>query len=244
MVINEDYFKDIEITDDDIRDDHDSHIPQEQDIATLDQHLKSHYEHCIIFSTKYMSDLEKPDSKIWIFTVPKILKNIEYIFNIYNIEYEYIIRDNSEGNINMKYWNIKNYNILSSYKIKNSDALFFGNSLNIYFYVKFPNFNYKESYYFVNRLFTVTILQNHISDTFKWIMFTKKPISLCKEYIMTDDVAFDLAEHDNERITDKLPYKIFFYKAIQFFHNTSRDKKKIKNMLKMIEYGIDPFSTK
>jgi hypothetical protein len=39
MVINEDYFKDIEITDDDIRDDHDSHIPQEQDIATLDQHL-------------------------------------------------------------------------------------------------------------------------------------------------------------------------------------------------------------
>ena len=58
MVINEDYFKDIEITDDDIRDDHDSHIPQEQDIATLDQHLKSHYEHCIIFSTKYMSDLE------------------------------------------------------------------------------------------------------------------------------------------------------------------------------------------
>ena len=26
-----------------------------------------------------MSDLEKPDSKIWIFTVPKILKNIEGI---------------------------------------------------------------------------------------------------------------------------------------------------------------------
>ena len=58
------------------------------------------------------------------------------------------------------------------------------------------------------------------------------------------DLAFDLAEHDNERITDKLPYKTFFNKTIQFFHNTSRDKMKINNMLKMIEYGIDPFSTK
>lgn len=73
-------------------------------------------------------------------------------------------------------------------------------------------------------------------------MFSKKPLSLCKEFIQTKEIAFSVSDLDGIRIVKELPYKTFFRQAIYFFHNNSGDKMKINKMYEKIEAGIDPFA--
>lgn len=99
MFINEDYFKDIELTDDDIvandNNDTDKSLPE------LYDYYNQHYSETI-----YISINEKDSNSI--FAVKKLSKNIEYILDAFNIEHseinafeynDYMNKDNMQKDV-------------------------------------------------------------------------------------------------------------------------------------------------
>ena len=82
MILNEDYFKDIEITDDDIDSSDDIVISHSNEYATPEEwfaDMKSRYTYCI----------EIPLSRDyqWKWDLQLILKRLFYVFDTYGIEY-------------------------------------------------------------------------------------------------------------------------------------------------------------
>lgn len=99
MILNEDYFDDIEITDDDLKHDMvhetaDSHIPYVDDIDELGQYLSDKYR-SIIMLTCY----SKLEPELWNVSLPRILHKMEYLLDIYNIDYECILAEDSGGHM-------------------------------------------------------------------------------------------------------------------------------------------------
>ena len=89
MILNEDYFKDIEITDDDIESSNDLVISHNNEYATPEDwfmDMKSKYAHCI--------EIPLNQEYQWKWDLPLILKRLFYIFDAYGIEYsEYSLHE-------------------------------------------------------------------------------------------------------------------------------------------------------
>ena len=93
MIINEDYFNDLEITDKDIEHSTDSdsvhsdfHMPYASNVANLEHYLNSKYKSCIMLDC-----WSKMKGDLWNVTLPKILNKMDYVLNVYDIDYEYIL---------------------------------------------------------------------------------------------------------------------------------------------------------
>ena len=82
MILNEDYFKDIEITDDDIESPDDIDISNNNEYATPEEwfaDIKSKYTHCI--------DITLKREYQWKVNPKPIIKRMLYVFDVYGIEY-------------------------------------------------------------------------------------------------------------------------------------------------------------
>ena len=82
MILTEDYFKDIEITDDDIESSDDIVISNNNEYATPEDwfmDMKSKYTHCI--EIPLMRDIQ------WKLNLKLIIKRLLYVFDTYGIEY-------------------------------------------------------------------------------------------------------------------------------------------------------------
>ena len=82
MILTEDYFKDIEITDDDIESSDDiviSHNNEYDNPEQMFMDMKSKYAHCI--EIPLMRDIQ------WKLKPNLIIKRLLYMFNAYGIEY-------------------------------------------------------------------------------------------------------------------------------------------------------------
>ena len=85
MRLNEDYFKDIEITDDIISSDDNYMLPNtdDYDYANGKEYynaMSSKYSHYMFLGTL-------TDSELWTDKVPHMLKRLFYLFDLYGIEY-------------------------------------------------------------------------------------------------------------------------------------------------------------
>ena len=82
MILNEDYFKDIEITDDDIKSSESNASSSYDEYDNPEQmfiDMKSKYAHCIEISLKRNCK--------WKWDLSLILKRLFYVFDIYEMEY-------------------------------------------------------------------------------------------------------------------------------------------------------------
>ena len=86
MILNEDYFDDIEITDDDIESSDSIAISNNNEYATPEEwfaDMKTRYTHCI--NINFVNYYEK--EKQTIDYIQFILKRVKYLFDAYGIEY-------------------------------------------------------------------------------------------------------------------------------------------------------------
>lgn len=251
MFINEDYFNDIEINDEDITaDDNNINDKKYNDAKALDNYLTSKYKQCIIIKLDTLSscyDFEGIDNRY----ISPIIKRLQYIFNVYDIEYEYILRDETNPddfkyNNNAYIYDLGKHKVFSFYDMEEyyeSVCV----ELNIVLYLNIPDFNYKDSYKFIDRIRYAVWKNDYVSyDVIQKIYFTEKTLSLfeCFSYgllQLSNDFCINPYQ-DCGVIVQGLPYRRFFKKAICFFNHTDEDKQAIERMWKQIVVQeTDPF---
>ena len=87
MIINEDYFKDLEITDEDIIEDNNLDVEEPKHELTLDEfyELPDQYNQVIIFRIEVDDDNDA--TFIQTTLIPKLFKRLDSIFELYGIEH-------------------------------------------------------------------------------------------------------------------------------------------------------------
>ena len=153
MILNEDYFDDIEITDDDID------ISNNNEYATPEEwfmDMKSKYTHCI--------EIPLSQDYQWKWDLQLILKRLFYVFDTYGIEYsEPILQEYAKRNFRNNYskCNFINYNkykLILNYKtledVNNSD-----NDISVVIFFNLPEVKtYKSVCKFVSSI--LSYIQN------------------------------------------------------------------------------------
>ena len=241
MQIYEDYFDKIEITDDDISNDETiGGMFGNDDAETLIHRLRTKYERCIVIEMLERNFELFTDRLIWKITVPECLKRVCYVLDAYNVEYEYVFRTmTASSTLHME--KIGQYNILTADDINKKRNGF------IIFYVNFPEFSYKESYYFITRLCNAMWKTISSKSLFRELSISKKNIELCGSIIsnkLDASMMIHLYPDGHNKLYPTLPFMSFFYRALKCFHNTQEDSDRIKEMQKQIEHGVNPFANK
>ena len=154
MLLNEDYFKNLEITDEDIINDDSAKSTgnDTQDPELLKQRLISSYQKCI--KVHYSGKRNPITVNEFFIVLHKILKRIHYVLDLYNAEYETYLADSTLGSIRfnkMHIYNINGYNVLS-YRSEEQLKEKGNVSINIIIFVIFPAFSYKQAYNFCTAL--------------------------------------------------------------------------------------------
>ena len=128
MILSEDYFDDLKLTDEDIAADVEKPSSVVNDISDpelYDKYLTSHYSRNIILTGIYYKDLYT----FWKYSVPKAMRRIEYVLNVYNVEYEIVFRDNSGKYASPDYsihtYKVNQYDVFSYF----SQKMFFSDDM-------------------------------------------------------------------------------------------------------------------
>ena len=91
MILNEDYFKDLEITDEDIIEDDINDVGEPKHELTVEElhKLPEQYNHCIVIEIKNLDKGNKGRrcaTFIKTTLIPKLFKKLDTIFDMYGIE--------------------------------------------------------------------------------------------------------------------------------------------------------------
>ena len=145
MILNEDYFDDIEITDDDVNSENNfsdnSHINPEQ----LFNQMTSTYSHCLTIKIEKHDIIR--DDEIWNNQIPHLVKKLQYIFNTYGVEYsEPLLQVQTITYLNYKNCtaiDIHGYTLISKYKtieeVINIDDMISRRAIFLVIYFNLPN---------------------------------------------------------------------------------------------------------
>ena len=92
MILNEDYFKDIEITDDDIKSSDDNYALPNYTVEYTNPEkyykvMSSKYSHYTVLDIETETDNILTDSDLWTDKIPCMLKKLFYLFDSYGMEY-------------------------------------------------------------------------------------------------------------------------------------------------------------
>ena len=158
MLLNEDCFKDLEITDEDIINDDSAKSTgnDTQDPELLKQRLISSYQKCI--KVHYSGNRNPITVNEFFILLHKILKRIHYVLDLYNAEYETYLADSTLGSSRfnkMHIYNINGYNVLSTYSSEEQLKEKGNVSINIIIFVNLPAFSYKQVYNFCTVLMDI-----------------------------------------------------------------------------------------
>ena len=88
MILNENYFDDIEITDDDIKSSDSIVASHNYEYATPEKYyntMSSKYSHYMVLGI--LSNKILTNSDLWNNKIPRMLKKLFYLFDVYGIEY-------------------------------------------------------------------------------------------------------------------------------------------------------------
>jgi hypothetical protein len=89
MILNEDYFKDLELTDEDIlSDDTMPDVEEPNHELTVEElhKLPEQYNHCIVIEIKNLDKGRRGATFIKTTLIPRIYKKLDVIFDMYDIE--------------------------------------------------------------------------------------------------------------------------------------------------------------
>ena len=234
MGLNEDYFKELNLTDEDVSNDVEqiSNSNRYSNIPAYEDYLINHYDRCFIISTYLYSDIFS-ETDLWNKKVPNALRRVEQVLDAYNIEHETVILDYTDiKQIHIdRYYRVGDYNILSGQNNNNFFSKEYQRAY-IIIYCNFPEFTYKESYNLVDRF--TNALWRYEHEPFNKMILLK---TVCRwnefeRYIFSDmHRTLEIYEtHSKDIIHHEQPYKSFFIDAILSFHNTKKDYDKIYAM--------------
>lgn len=191
------------------------------------------------------------DSTHWKEEIPTMIKRVCNMLDAYNIEYEYIIRDDSPANNgDFHFYQVGDFQVISSF---DEDTFFTKNFRYacFIFYVNFPQFTYKESYKFIDRLEHVIQKSDCPEiDLFDNICITKDdpiPIVYFKETYSQQNLHYyfglSIYDYGNKIIWgNKFGYKSFIKVAMTCFHHNIDDLHIINQILDELYNGKDPFA--
>ena len=125
MILNEDFFDDNKITDDDIESSSDN-LTAAVEYSNPEKwyrNMKSKYSHCLIIRLEKDSNriLSEKQYYIWDTVIPSILKKLHYIFDVYGIEYSepvlrhYYLR-RAEDYASCNFIDFRGYKFITPYK--------------------------------------------------------------------------------------------------------------------------------
>lgn len=120
MLLKEDYFKDLDITDDDIASSDSDAVFNSDDIdyvTPTDYYnaMTARYTHCLIFATP-VSDFPMRTVN-WTVEISQMYKKISYLFDVYGIEYSRLILVEPIASIRLKN-KFNNCNFIDFYDYK------------------------------------------------------------------------------------------------------------------------------
>ena len=170
MLINENYFDDLEIEDEDIiEDDNDVEEPQQE--LTLEDAIKlpEQYNQEIKIRIDVDDSTDRNTTFIQTSLLPRLFKRLDAIFELYGIEHsEYILLSNYDAKYCDTIIKFGNYQLFCKYKWEKDE--FINDTYNhvyIQVYVNYPKFNYKRAFRF---LYTVLNLYR-IYEQINWMTF-------------------------------------------------------------------------
>ena len=254
MIINEDFFKELELSDEDVHIDAFSEQNKYDNVSMLEKHILAKYKDCIIFSPELPTfpKLEYSD------LLPYLFKNLKRLMDTFGIDYETFIVDLSqEGDVTEAH-SFGKYKILSTIKDKQDmikslmstkfiDDIVDG--LYIVAYLNLPRFTYKTAYEFINILAKFSLEYpnwkfNENESIMGFSVQNAVPFSeLCDINTKSLTIAWDNYDfkEDGYKSIDGIKFKVFFNDVMNYFFKTPKDKENIRKMSDMIENGINPF---
>lgn len=250
MLINEDYFKDINLTDDDITAtnntdslDSDSQKRRYYDENSLNDYILSKYKYSLIIKTVMTKNLFS-NIRMWETIFPNILKKLNYIFDFYNIEHEYIIRDVSQSfNRKLNFHKIYDLEVVSycNEEFFKKDYI---TSAYIMFFVNLPEMSYKNQYWLIDRIVSAVFRNN--KSFVDSLFISDNPVMTLWNPSSTEHKGQILAHYTDfdDVVSFTLPYKKFFMTGLTSLQKTDEEREKVYLMYDDIERGIDPFSKK
>lgn len=230
MILNEDYFKDLEITDDDvIEDDNDVEGPY-NNLTLKDVHkLHEQYNHCI--SIRIVKENNSDTTFFQTILIPKLFKRLDDIFDMYGIEHsEYVL--SSTGHKEKVCDTCDTVVKFGNYQLfcLESDKDEFINNIYDYFlinvYVNYPVFNYKRAFRFLYTVINIYRMDVHI-NSISFYPYAKDYVTGLNfrfHYYASNDIIFMYFDRitrrrgptiflcDEEKLTEE--YKIAFYDSV------------------------------
>ena len=122
MILNEDYFNDLDLTDDNINDinlNTDDYVNPEE----YYNDMSSKYSHYIILGIKTNKHI-LTDSNLWTNKIPRVLKKLFYLFDSYGIEYSKPVVSEEDYHVShliktkledCKFFDFHGYKLLTTY---------------------------------------------------------------------------------------------------------------------------------
>lgn len=182
MFENEDYFRDLEIHDDDIIAD-DNDLSGYDDVNALARHLVHDYGQCMIIELMDETNDLFHKKIVMDVLIPMMLKRVCYILNTYDVEYEYVFRTFTAGDT-LFVEKVGQYNILTA-----GESILRKRHAFIIFYVNFPKLTYKESYYFVDSLQKSLWRTMSMESLFRNLTITEKTLDLYGSIVYNKSIA-------------------------------------------------------
>ena len=254
MLINEDYFRDLEISDEDIMKDDDIDVEEPVSMTSdnLEEYinkLQTEYEQCLVFGTYSMTAEQVCNN------FSKSLKRIDYILNVFDVEHSEFIFSDIEGHPkvdDIHICNIRDYDIITADKLD----IYYKKEYRITTFVNFPKFTYKMAYIFFEKLYKVLFQQLEYSQQVISIMFMLSH-TLNLEEILTNmfnikrlrdmrccgmtSQQYNITTYDDRNLPFETKYMDFFEDVLRFFFNSKQDIKNINIMRQAIYDRKDPF---
>ena len=189
MIINEDYFDELEIKDEDIvvDDTLDVEEPEQEHELTLDEFhkLPEQYNQEIIIRIDIVDSTDSDTTFFQTSLIPRITKKLDTIFEMYDIEHsQYVLVSNYDAEDYDTVVKFGNYQLFC--KKYNKDSYINDTYIQFYIqvFVNYPKFNYKRAFRF---LYTVLNLYK-IGEQIGWMNF--KPIT-ANDYNIQLNFSFD-----------------------------------------------------
>lgn len=228
MLIREDYFKDIDITDDDITSSTTEQSNEPDNTDSLFNTMLSNYTHCISILV-YSSKSIFKNKKLWQDSIPRIIKRLYTLLDLYGIEHsEPILIDNNVARIAGD--DLSNYKISHYYNNKiaistNKDLTqdYLTTSLNLTIYINLPKFTtYKQPYKFIYDILKKGVWKNNNEKEYRYFMLLSTCDSLA--YIKkVPHLHIDITEIINTKDNKKLMPITIYNILVNFFPTKSSD---------------------
>ena len=161
MILNEDYFKDLEIEDEDIVSDDDT-LDVEKPKMTIEDFCKLPEQYDYLIKIMIRKKNDKETTSFLTSLLPKLFKRLDVIFDSYGIEHsQYVLRSTYYTGKNNTILDFGNYQLFCDDCIEDIYINDTYQDFLICVYANYPKFSYKRAFRFVYTMLNIFKIDEH-----------------------------------------------------------------------------------